>query len=217
MISLLIVDDDTDVRNTLKERIEVELPEATSMKIYAEPPFPNIADYASYIAEHDISALILDERLNERPIPSTGIHVAYFGHDVIGGIRKELPDFPVFVVTTYSGDDALVEKFSEFEAIVDRDDFELKAADYTKRIIRAASRFRDSMQQHLELLNRLSIKALDPAVPLTELEQQQLAATRELLGLPFQGPSNALMSDLVEQAKSLAAESKELLNSMPGE
>jgi CheY-like chemotaxis protein len=212
MLTVLIVDDDKDVRATLRELIELELPDGSDIKIEAEPPLPEVNDYSSYVLEHEIAVLILDERLNERPLPSTGKHVGYLGHDVIAGIRSSLPDFPVFVVTTYAGDDALNSQSAEFEAIVDRDEFRNKSAEYTKRILRAGSRFHESMQQQLALISELSLKALNE--PLSEEDKKRLNATRQLLGFPFAMADDALMSDLVNKAQQLALESKTLLASL---
>lgn len=215
MLTVLIIDDDEDVRSTLKELIELELPEGADVNIQAESPLPAIEEYSSYILENDIAVLILDERLNERPLPSTGKHAGYFGHDVISGIRASLPDFPVFVVTTYAGDDQLAGQSAEFEAIVDRDSFRENAGEHTKRILRAAARFHSSMQQQLLLMADLSVKALNST--LSQAERQHLAAARQLLGLPFAMSEDALMTDLVGQAQELADESRKLIASVKKE
>ncbi|MFJ3315934.1 hypothetical protein ACIPLR_11280 [Herbaspirillum huttiense] len=207
-LRILIVDDREDVRETLREIIELNI-SGGDISVEDMFPLPSVADYPSYVRENDVAAIVLDERLNESRDPATGIHIDYFGHDVVDLLRRALPDFPIYVVTTFGKSVDLLAKEEKFEDVVERDEFMRKAELYSHRIQRAASRFRSSMQQSLVELNDLTLKAAEGKISPEEMER--LTAVRQVLGLPFSGSADLLISDLVFEARSLAQESEDLL------
>lgn len=211
-LKILIVDDRVDPRNTLRELIELHLPASADISVEATFPLGTANDYPSFIRENDIAALLLDERLNEVGDPDTGSHVPYMGHDVVSGLRACLPDFPVYVVTTYRSDADLVDKEDQFEDVVERTEFQRNPEKYTNRIQRAASRFQEAMRQQLEVLADLTSKAANGL--LTQDEKGQLSAVRQMLGLPFTADEHFVMSDLIAKAKVLVAESELLLSKL---
>lgn len=213
-LKILIVDDRADVRETLREMVELHLPQDTDIEVDDVFPLDDVNEYASYIRENDIAALMLDERLNESRDPDTGKHIPYFGHEVVGSLRGALPDFPIYVVTTFRTDSDLVAKEAEFEDVVERGEFQREPQKYTNRIQRAASRFRDSMQQQLQILDELTLKAAHGT--LTEDEQNTLAGVRQVLGLPFSADSHFVVSDLIAQARALASDSERLIEKIKG-
>ena len=212
MLKILIVDDRVDTREHLKELIELNLPDDAEIAVEDTFPLQDLKDYPSYVREHNISALVLDERLNEDKNPELGTHADYYGHDVVDFLRSRLPDFPVYVVTTHATDQDLMVKESQFEDIVDRDKFQQSADIYTARIQRAASRFQDAMRQHLLNLNSLTLKAVTGT--LSEADHKLLTSTREMLGLPFTADTDLVLSDLVAHARELSILSTELLKKL---
>lgn len=213
-LKILIVDDRADVRGTLREMVELHLPQDADIEVDDMFPLDDVEGYASYIHENDIAALLLDERLNEARNPDTGRHIPYFGHEVVGSLRSALPDFPIYVVTTFRTDSDLVAKESEFEDVVERGEFQKEPQKYTNRIQRAASRFREAMRQQLQILDELTTKAAHGA--LTEGERDTLAGVRQLLGLPFSGDSQFVVSDLIAQARALVTDSERLIGKIKG-
>jgi CheY-like chemotaxis protein len=209
MLKILIVDDRAEARKLLREIIEVHLPEGANVEVEDTFPLEDVHAYASHVREHDVNALLLDEMLHEQKDPASGKYVPYFGHDVVGHLRAALPDFPVYVVTTYKPEHALVEKEAQFDDIIERDDFQKSPQKFTDRIQRAASRFQEAMQQHLVALSELALKAADGK--LTKDEQTKLISTREILGLPFTSDSDLVVSDLIAEARVVVAKSEELL------
>ncbi len=208
MINILIVDDREDARALLKETIEEYAPSEPAIKVLDTFPLDEVDAYASYIREHDISVLLLDERLNEKSSPQ-GKHNSYYGHDVIEKLRNALPEFPVYLVTTYNEDPDVVAKAGEFEDIVERDTFQKAPQVYMSRISRAATRFLESMQKRLADLNELTMKAASGN--LSDAEQTQLDTIRTVLGLPFTSGSDLMVSDLIVEARALADRSEELI------
>lgn len=213
-LKIAIVDDRLDARRTLREMVELNLPPETDIEVEDLFPLDGIEEYASYIREHDVAALLLDERLNEVKNPETGKHTPYFGHQIVDSLRRALPDFPVYVVTTFRTDSDLVAKEAYFEDVVERGEFQKEPQKYTNRIQRAASRFRDSMRQQLQLLDELTLKAAHGA--LTAEERDTLAGVRQALGLPFSADSEFVVSDLIAQARALAEDSERLIEKIKG-
>lgn len=215
MINILIVDDREDARVTLRETIELGVPEEFAISIIDTFPLDDVDAYPSYIREHDIAALLLDERLTEVNSPETGKYSSYLGHDVVDRLRLALPDFPVYVVTTHNEDPVLVENAGDFEDVVERDIFQREPLKYMSRISRAAMRFQETMQRRLAELNELTLKAAEGV--LSGEEQTRLNDTRTVLGLPFTAGSDLVVSDLIAEARVLALRSSDLINRIRGE
>lgn len=212
MLRILVVDDRKKAREHVRELIETHLPKDANVEVSDTFPLDDVEAYASYIREHDVAALLLDERLGEVGDPSTGRHIPYFGHDVIGFLRARLPDFPVYAVTTFKTDHDLTQKAAEFEDIIDRDEFQSRAQTYTSRILRAAARFQDAMDSHLNTLNSLTLKAAEGK--LSSEEQKLLEQTRAILGLPFTSGTALVASDLLAQARAVALQSEALIQKL---
>lgn len=208
MINILIVDDRADARTTLRETIELQAPDDLKVAVSDTFPLELVDEYASYIREHDIAALLLDERLNEVS-NSEGRYSAYLGHDVVDRLRQALPEFPVYVVTTHNEDPVLAANAGDFEDVIERDTFQRSPLIYLARISRAAQRFQESMQQHLTALNDLTLKAANGA--LSGEEQKRLTAVRTALGLPFTADSDLVASDLIAEARALTDKSDALI------
>ena len=209
MLKLLVVDDRKSAREHVRELLETHLPEGADVEVSDSFPLDDVEAYASYIREHDVAALLIDERLGEVGDQSTGHHISYFGHDVIGYLRGRLPDFPVYVVTTFKTDHDLTQRAADFEDIIDRDEFQDKAQTYTSRIVRAAARFQDAMDAHLRALSALTMRAAEGK--LSSEDQEKLEQTRAILGLPFTSGTELVASDLLAQSRAVALESEALI------
>ncbi len=210
MLRILVVDDRKDAREHVRELLETHLPKGAEVEISDSFPLDDVKAYASYIREHDIAALLLDERLGEVGDPSTGRKSIYLGHDVIGYLRTRLPDFPVYAVTAFGADHDLTQKAADFEDIIDRTELQNEAQTYTSRILRAAARFQEAMSSHMQTLNTLTLKAAEGS--LSQEERKKLEQTRSLLGLPFTADTEIVASDLLSKARALASDAEALIN-----
>jgi hypothetical protein len=157
MPALAVIDDREDMRETLARNIATDLPKPWS--VIQSDPLPTMSDYSSWIAENEVAALILDERLQEQ-IAGRKTHVDYSGHELARHLRKHWPSLPIFMVTTHRGDSALQDPKNEvaFEEIFNRDDFYNRSNIYTQRIVRAAQRFLDTYQKELTALGACASK-----------------------------------------------------------
>ena len=157
MPTLAIIDDRRKIRETLARNIGTELPKNWS--VVQRDPLPSMSDYPSWIAENEVAAIILDERLQEE-IAGRKIYGDYTGHELAKYIRKRLPNLPIFMVTTYLTDAPLQEPDTEkvFEGIFAREDFYNRSTIYIERIVRSAQRFFDTYQTELAELGEYSSK-----------------------------------------------------------
>jgi hypothetical protein len=210
-----IIDDRDDFRETILRSIDIELQE--NWQSIAIAPLPRIEDYPAWITEQEVAVLLLDEKLNEQ-IESGGKDVGYEGHDLVEFLRKHMPTFPLFVVTSYVNGEELIKKFSDVEGIIARDEFLKKAGEYAPRFFRAGQQFLQVFQSEL---NELAEKAHKIAVgEATEEDIEKANAIREKIGLVF--PSESLrdrsewlkkIEEKIEEFKKLNAEISSFLES----
>lgn len=136
MPSIGVIDDRPDIRSIVVDALTLAPALADSWNIVSANPLSRLEDYPSWIAEHKISVLIIDERLNESANPSE-VAVSYYGHDLVKYLRSRMGNFPIFVVTSYSNDVELRKRFGDVEDIIDRTRFMRDADSYATRFARS--------------------------------------------------------------------------------
>ena len=94
---VLLVEDDPDDARDYKEDIEASI---EVMVITVTPP-EELSDLAALVAEHNASAVILDERLQQRS------SATYVGIDALEYLRNALPKLPVAILTNWPHDPEL--------------------------------------------------------------------------------------------------------------
>ena len=192
MPKIAVIDDNPELGGTLRRFIEHYLRKfGSSFTVLYQYPFKDVRQYLEYISSNDICLLILDERLNDQITPE-GSHVDYRGNQLVISLRQQLKDFPIVMITTYSDDEDLREKESEFEYLLSRDEIisnEETANIHIPRMIRAAQRFLDSNNNELaeygeiskqvaagntnpELLNRLKALQTKLELPLAGFDDR---------------------------------------------
>lgn len=195
MNCIAIVDDRPDLRNTLLLRVQSNLP--SEWAAIEAAPLATADEYAAWVRENDVAALVLDERLDEQTESATSAHVAYSGHEVLERLRAAHLDLPVFVVTSHVNDD-----FSSVEAAADgifnRSDFQRDARTHVSRICRAAQRWLEGRAARLARVVELSSKAASGV--LTPEETGELNALRESLAIQV----HAASTDVVYRSAALA-------------
>jgi len=90
-IVVLLVEDDPDDARDYKEDIEASI---DVIVITITPP-EDLSDLAVLVAEHNASAVILDERLQQRS------SATYVGIDALEYLRNAFPNLPVDILTNY--------------------------------------------------------------------------------------------------------------------
>jgi len=187
MPQIAIIDDNPEQSSTLKKTLDHYLQKfGSDLTVIIQYPYADIEQYFDFINQNEICVLILDERLNDQTTPE-GAPVDYKGNELVGELRKKLKDIPIFMVTTYSPDDDLLAKFSEFEYILTRGEITEEADGYkfVPIIIRSAQRYLDANNEELSEFNELTQKVAagnsDPSLI------QRLEALQVKLELPNSG------------------------------
>jgi hypothetical protein len=185
MPAIGIIDDRDSARQTLYRAIDRNIPrelKEAGWLVNESPPLPRLNDYSAWLAENDIAVLILDEKLTEQAKHGVG-NVDYQGHNIVDFLRTRLPDFPIYIITAYPKDPAVIKRFKDVEGIENRKDFTQEAKKTVPRLIRAGQRYFDSFQQQLAEVSKISKRvALGKE---TDADIDRLRALHELLHMPY--------------------------------
>lgn len=188
MPQIAIIDDNVDLSGTLKKTLSHYLKKfGSSFTVITQQPFHDISLYFDFVTENEICLLVLDERLNDKP-SLDGKPVHYLGNQLVLELRKQLKDFPIVMITTFSDEDDVRARESQFEYMLKRDDItddETVANLYIPRIIRAAQRYLDSNNKELTEYNDLTKKIA--AGETSEELLERLEALQVKLELPIIG------------------------------
>lgn len=158
MSKIGIVDDNHDQRETLRLRLEIYLENQNStMEVVDIFPFDTTTfeEYFEWIEHEEIVSLIFDERMHNETENGIG-PVGYRGDELVGKVRERYKDIPIYVITSNKGDQELIDKFSEFEEIIERGEFNDDGEKYTSRIIRASQRYLEENGNELAEFQTLS-------------------------------------------------------------
>ena len=210
MPAIAVVDDRPPQRETIRRLIEANLPEDWVCLEYS--PFTDLEDYLRLLTgeDDDVAVLVLDERLHEQPDDANG-HVEYSGHDVVTYLRGRVPEFPIFVITSYPDD--LAEMFGAMDGVISRADFNPGAAEYVQRLVRSGQKY---LGTHAAELTRLSELAAEIARgEASDGDRDEIQALQAKLGLAF-GAEDFLdrstwSDELEDTVKELEALSDEIL------
>lgn len=180
-----IIDDNHDQRETLRRALEVYLEnQDSSFEIIDRFPFvtETFEEYFLWIEENGIICLIFDERMHNETEDGVG-PVNYRGNELVTIIRERFKDIPVYVITSNKTDDELTAKFSEFEDIIERQEFIDEGEKYVNRIIRASQRYLEENDSELEEFQELS--AIIASGKYEEKQLTRLKALQTKLHLPL--------------------------------
>jgi hypothetical protein len=185
MASIAIIDDNMEHSGTVQTNIELGLEElGSNLKVITSLPFKNPNDYFAYLNENEVSVLILDEKLNDLSIDEHG-PVGYKGSELVTLLRAKLPDFPIFALTVIPTEGDLIDKYSEYEDIISREEFYKDANKYVPKFWRAAKNYLNAnveeFSEYNELTQLIAGGNNDPEM-LKKLQALQLK-----LELPFSG------------------------------
>jgi len=177
MATIGVIDDRNEDRQIIVDGINLGKHD-DSWNVVDNKPLTNLEEYPAWISENKICSLVIDELLNEKV--NGGNAVEYKGHDLVDYIRKRFATLPIFVITSYSNDPSLRQRFKDVEDIVERQVFGQDYKNYAPRIIRAAQQYLNVFQTEL---NELSLFA-------------QRAATGEIISNEEQARAQAIQTKL---------------------
>ncbi|MFC1453537.1 hypothetical protein ACFLSJ_09380, partial [Verrucomicrobiota bacterium] len=110
-------------------------------------------------------------------------HVDYKGHDLVLTIRAQLPELPVFVVTSYERDEDLQAHFGDVEGILKRTDVSQDPNKHVRRMVRAGMRFVEVHERNLATLSALASKVATGSA--TDADIAELRSLQTMLGLNY--------------------------------
>ncbi len=176
---IAFLDDRKGPRQTVIRGVRTKLPKGWDC--LECPLLANPREYPSWLINNRIVVLMVDQLLDEQALDSSA-PVQYKGHQVIGIIREQLPDFPIIVVTRAVEDHDLQEHFGEADDIVNRTELLKKTDQYVTRIVRLGHAYLAQYEEELATLTELSKKKA--AGEITNEEVEVLNAVQAKLGLP---------------------------------
>ncbi len=196
-----IIDDRRKLRHTLAVNLSTQLP--TDWQYIESDPLPDLSDYPGWIGENEIVALITDEKLHEQAADSKS-HVSYNGHDLVDFLRKRYATLPIFVVTSYDDDEALLKRFKDVDGIINRRGFNRSPEEFVPRITRASQQYFETMQKQLTELSVVASKIATGKT--TKKDKDKAKALQTNLQTPFADQ----LTDRSEWLSKLEAELTEL-------
>jgi CheY-like chemotaxis protein len=185
MAKIAIIDDNTDQSSTAKGFIDLALERySSSLEVITSTPFADLDMYFNYLQENQVVVLILDEKLNDISIGNQG-PVSYKGSELISILREKQRELPIFALTTFSSSEDLVEKFSEYEAIINRQEFYNDPSQFVPKFWRASQNYLneniEAFSDYNELTRVISSGNRDPEL------LKKMQALQVKFELPFSG------------------------------
>lgn len=183
-VKIAVIDDNVDARNFVTSAIEdaiTNLEIGTEWSVLKSAPFPKLKDYTDWVNKQQVGVLVVDERLGEVP-DADGQTANYKGSDLVGVLRKQFKDMPIYGVTSHPADPSLKEHFALFDEVVERDVFMSKASQYVERFLRTYKNFLDLNEKELTELSVISKKiALGTA---STVQKKRAEAIQQNLEIP---------------------------------
>lgn len=198
MPTIALVDDRADNRATIKGLIDMGLRRIEASDTWESMeshPLENLGEYTSWIAENDVSVLVLDERLSEAS-PVGRRPVSYSGHQVVDHVREHFRTLPIFMITSHPDVDALRERFGAIDDIIDRREFSRprsqppgrastlpRYVDYVTRMVRVGTNFYEEHQAELEELALLAERIARGEA--SDEDVRKVKGLQQSISLPF--------------------------------
>lgn len=206
MTSIGVIDDRNEERQIIVDGIKFGK-NNDAWTVIESKPLTKLEEYPAWIGQNKICALVIDELLDEKI--NGGVAVEYKGHNLVDFIRQHIPTLPVFVVTSYSNDPSLRERFKDVEDIVERQIFSSNYRDYVPRIIRAAQQYLNVFQEELNEL-ALFAQKIATGEAVSDEEQTRAQAIQTKLDIAYSINAISDVSSWLDEATILVNKLEEL-------
>lgn len=180
MFGIGIIDDSKDYRDLFVEDFgdldsgNFKL-DSEDWQIAVTAPLTDLNEYLDWILDNDITAVILDEKLQNAG-------VTYGGHEVLDLIKSKFP-LPVFVVTEFKDDPDLETRFEKATDIIGKPEWARERTRFAGRVLSSAKDYSDVyVSKHMEM-DALADKVAKNAA--SEDEKKRLEALRDQVHLPL--------------------------------
>ncbi len=142
---ILLVEDDLDCASDYKEDIEALI----DVTVIAVAPPVDLSDLAALVNEHNASAVILDEVLQQRS------DATYVGIDALDYLRIAFPRLPIDILTNYPHGPELKGRGLYIDNLVRKREFDDKEEfrrSYLQELCQRMSRYRQRRDERHELM-----------------------------------------------------------------
>lgn len=210
MKKIAIIDDQESARSAVHSVIEDVLSNEdleAEWGIVSIAPLTDIGAYANFIDSEEVVILLIDERLGESP-DASGDTVQYKGSELVEELRKNYKQMPIYGITAFPQDESLETHFAQFDEIILRDTFTLKAASYVPRFIRAYQNFLKVRDDTLAELGTISAKIASGSA--TDDEKKRAAEIQEKINLPGVVSDINSRSEWLKEYAALLEKQKEI-------
>lgn len=196
MPTIAIIDDKKDARTTRERLLEPHVARASKdWGILAAAPFTKANLYPSWIADNDIAAMLIDQKLDDEPPPGQKHSVDYTGTSLVKYLRQHAIDIPIYLVTSFAGPTSKTDN-AMFEEVLSKEIFDQSLEVVVTRIIRAGGQYWKKNQDQLSMLSDLSEKIVDGKASKADIKKAK--AIREQLALAFDPTDLESRSHLIE-------------------
>jgi len=166
---VLLVDENEEQRRAFGRNL-AELLRNTGLEVREMTPLPSPTDYAPLLAQGDIAALILDQKMEDGG-------VGYSGTQLSAHLRGIASKLPICILSNYTDDRALFEDGeADVEYIIPKriliDPTTKDAQIFKARLLRRLDQFSDVLGDRAQRYHHLLVKSLREA--LTPEEQKDL-------------------------------------------
>ncbi|MDB4906284.1 MAG: hypothetical protein JWO05_1068 [Gemmatimonadetes bacterium] len=185
MSTLAVVDDRPEVRDLVGRRLTRALKDEgvfDQWELVLSPPLATLSLYPGWVAEQEVSVLLLDQRLNE----AADLEPPYTGHDILNLLRPREFDLPIYYVTEIPNDALLEADSPRVSGILSRSKLTATLEDtrfFVREFIREGQRYDARVARKLARLSQIA--SLIVAGTANEEELKEAAAIREEFQLPF--------------------------------
>jgi hypothetical protein len=207
-VKIAVIDDNVDARNFVTSAIEdaiTNLEIGTEWSVLESAPFPKLKDYTDWVNKQQVGVLVVDERLGEVP-DADGKTANYKGSDLVGVLRKQFKDMPIYGVTSHPADPSLKEHFALFDEVVERDIFMSKASQYVERFLRTYKNFLDLNEKELSELSVISKKIAQGKA--TNAQKKRAEAIQQNLEIPVTTLALSSRKELLDEYEKTIKEIK---------
>jgi hypothetical protein len=199
MIRVAMIDDDQGPSKITVRSIKKRLPKDWDVILHA--PFADIGDYQSWLLEHEVCAMIIDEKLSDKTPGAT-----YKGHDLVDHLRSLGCTVPMFMLTAIPDDESVRSNEGKVFQVVGKRDLmdEGKTNAFVNRLQDAARLYYSRLAVVHSELSEIAKKAANGRASGRDIERAN-ELSLSLHGLPLIATDN-LHAEWLARGESLVDE-----------
>jgi hypothetical protein len=161
--------------------------------------------------QNDVRVLLVDQVLGDQPPPGEPA-LEYKGHGVVESIRKVLPNFPVYVFTSYQDDSDLPDHLADAEYVIPRENLRQEIDIWVPRMVRSGQRFHEEHERQLQTITALAAKVATGSA--SNDEKEELNRLQIAMGTPISASVNLKREEALAGAETKVTEIETLISEL---